>query len=307
MELVLEAIAEAIEFMLHSGGGELLREWVLPVHSGRFTLPRDLATPVKYKILNTASGGFGIFQSPYLSYSSAGVKTCIGYADWQFEVKSRKVATQFRLPPRGLHLVLTTKNKKDVGKKASIAGKKDGMLIAPIHRGKPTAGEILTIYLEDDPNKKFSSFLFHEVTNVVKDITCDYVMLSGLEDGSNVPYFLSHFHPDEEVPTYTEVELYQCPTFSYPSQCDTWIHVLGRINPSIVYQREEDVLPISSFQMLKLLAKRAKYDSQNEFKNVGIMEARIFQIIKKERKYQQAPGRTLSFNLAAGSGSLTNL
>ena len=308
-ELVLDDIAEAIEFVLLSGGGDLLREWKLPIHAGRVTLPRDLETPVKYKAGDSANGGYGIFATPYLSYSSSGVLTCDGYRNWhaQLEMKCRKVATQFRLPPGGLRLVLTTRNKSDVGKCAQISGKRGGMDIAPMHHGRRTTGEHLKIYHEDDPEKNYSAFVFDEITNVVKDMTNDYVMLSGVDPQTNTPYFLSHYHPDEEVPQYTEVEMFRCNTWESPRDADSWLHVLGRINPSIRYLRGEEVIPVTSLQMLKLLAKRAKYDAQNDFESALLMEQRIVRIIKKQRHYQQAPGKTMSRTMAGSGGTLTNI
>lgn len=307
-DLVVGNIAEAIEFVLQSGMASLLREWVIPVSAGRFTLPRDLESPIKYK-WGCTNNGYGVFNSSYLSYSSTGVRNCTNYLDWspEFELKPGRVATQFQPPKNGLRLVATTRNPEDVGCKIMVAGKQNGMQIAAVHNGQKTAGELLTVYLETDGNKKYSSFLFHEITSVVKDKTQDYVMLSGLENGSSTPYFLSHFMPDEEYPAYREVELHACPTFMNPASCDHQIHILGRINPSIIYERDEDALPITSLQMLKLLAKRAKYDQENSFQEVSIMEGRIFNIIKKERAYQEMPSRSLSINLASAGGGLLNI
>lgn len=308
-ELVIATIAEALEFALHQGGGgNILREWRLPVRNGLVSLPRDLETPIKFKFAHSANGGFGVFHSPYLSYSSAGVRTTSGYTDWnpQYELQAGYTPTQFAVPPCGARLVLTTTNYEDVGAKFSIQGKQNGRDIAPLHNGYKTSGEILTVYHANDTEKKYSAYSFNEITNVVKDLTCSYITLTAIDDHGSM-YFLSLYHPDEEVPQYKQIRMFAGPTWSGSENCDTYIHILGRINPSIVYIRDEDVLPISSLQVLKLLAKRAKYDSENDFENAILMERRVSSILRKQFIYQQPPGRGMSINLRSGGGSLKNI
>lgn len=306
---LLDDIAEAIEFVLHSGGGEILREWKIPIHNGTVTLPRDLETPIKYKWGRLANSGFGIFMSPYLSYSSEGVMNFLGYENWdtKLSTRARRVPIQFKIPRCGVQVVATSRNPKDVGKTIIISGNQNGRQIAPTHFGQKTAGEVLKIYDVDDPKKKYSSYLFHEITGIVKDPTLDYIFLSGKAPGEDVPsYILSCYHPDEEVPSYTQIEMFSTNAYMLQSDCDTWIHILGRINPSLKYTREDDIVPITSHQMLKLLAKRYKYDYSNEFDLVERMEQRILRLIRKQKAYQQPPGRTASRNLRRGNNRVGN-
>lgn len=312
---LINIVVEAIEFLLLNGGGGILREWKVVVRNGRFTFPRDLETPVKYKFSRLPNAGFGSFHSPYVSYSSNGIQSCCDFYDWNhtFAVSANKVATTYHPPQCGLRLLATTREDLDVGKKLMAGGKLRGMDVAPMHNGYKTSGELLTIYKEDDNEKKYGAYKFDDITHVIKDLTCAYVMLSGLDDNGEF-YFLSYYHPDETVPQYTEGELFACPS-QYSGMfngldfrtCDFHMHILGRINPSTRYIRDEDVLPIPSFQMLKLLAKRARYDESGDFNEVGIMEQRIRVLIKTTVAYQQAPIRQLSVNIAGSGGSLTNL
>ena len=86
------------------------------------------------------------------------------------------------------------------------------------------------------------------------------------------------------------------------------LQILGKVNPSICYSREEDILPIESLQMLKLLAKRARYDDSGDFDDVATIEGRIRSLAKKTVAYQQAPNRNLSYTLGGSGGdTLTNL
>lgn len=315
-ENLIDEITQAIEYLMLNGGGDILREWKLVVKNGRFTFPKDLETPVKYKFSRLPNAGFGSFHSPYVSYSSTGIKTCCGYYDWehQFAVSANKVATAFPPPKCGVRVFATTRDERDVGKKIEVGGKLRGLQVAPWHNNIKTSGEVLPIYLEDDKNKKYGAWKFDEITHVIKDLTCSYVMLSGLDDNNNF-FFLSHYHPDEEIPQYTEGELFACPAHSVHlfsdvgsiRDCDFFIHILGRVNPTTRYIRDNDILPIYSMQMLKLLAKRARYDDTGDFNEVAIMEQRIRTLIRKTVAYQQAPIRQLSVNLAASGASLSNV
>lgn len=308
-ESILRRITEAIEWLLFNGGGDILHEWRVPVRRGRTTLPRSLETPVKYKFENCAIGGFGTFTTAYSSYSPIGVKACYGFDDWEplFEVKANSVAVQHQPPANGVRVIMTCTNREDVGKKCSIAGSYRGYQIAPTHNGFDTAGEILTYYHQDDPEKRWSSFRFDHIDSVVRDRSHGYTMLSGIApDGKS--YFLSHYHPDEEVPLYREIELFACPTFaSMDWNCDFLMYILGRVNPSMRYFRDEDVLPITSLTMLQLLAKRSKYLESNDFDTVSKLENQLQLIIRKAVIYKAAPGSSLIQSITASGANQRNI
>lgn len=305
-ENLIDRIQEALEFLLFNGGGNILREWKLTVRKGRFTLPLDLETPIKYKIGRTANEGYGTFNSPYYSYGSQSISSCCGYYEWEqlrAEIKANKVATQFHPPEKGIQVVATTKDCRDVGKKIMVNGKRCKMQILPTHNGYKTAGELLTIYHEEDPDKKYSSYIFDEITSVEKDLTCDYVMLSGIDQCCNTWYFLSHYTPDETVPQYTEAEILGC---GCAGSCDFELCVLGRVQSGIRYIRDEDILPISSVSILRLLAKRARYDDSGDFNELAAIETRIRVEIKKQIAYQQPANRQLSYSLGTTGATLSN-
>lgn len=304
-ESLTDSIVEAIEFLMLNGGGEILREWVVPVQYGNFALPRDLRTPIKYKFGQTANLGFGGFYSPYFNYSSHGVLDYTGFYDWnpKFSISPNPTSVQFQPPPQGVRIVATTRNDRDIGKKIMVGGMQGDKEIEGLHNGFKTAGELLTIYKEDDPNKKYSSYLFNKVGQVVKDLTCDYVMLSGIDFRAE-PYHLAFYHPDETVPVYTQGSL-AASGISYRNFC--FIHILGRVNPSTRYVRDEDVLPIDSTEMLRLLAKRARYEASADLDLVTAYEARIKALIKKTVAYQQAPNRQVSVNLRGSGYTLGNI
>lgn len=303
---IITAITEAQEFLQMNGGGDILREWIVPVRFGRSTLPRDLQTPVKFKWGQTANSGFGIVNSPYLNYSSQGVQDCCG-VEWEgrFNIHANHAVVQFQPPKCGVRIVATTRDPRDVGKAIFVGGNRGGMPIAPTHNNFKTGGEFLKVYLESDPNKKYSSYIFDEITSVVRDETCSYTLLSGI-DMSNQFHFLSHYHPDETTPRYTQLEFLNCPACLNPG-FELCVHILGRSNPSIRYLRDEDILPIDSYEVLKLLAKRARYEETADYDKVAAMETRIRIAIKKIVAYQQAPGRQLSVNLKASGHSLGNV
>lgn len=315
-ERLIDEVVNGIEWVLFNGGGSLLREWEVTVRNGRFTFPRDLETPIKFKFSKYADQGFGTINSPYYSYGSQGISNCCGYSDWEthLSVRANKVATQFYLPATacGLRLVATTRNDLDAGKKLVVGGKQRGFPITGIHNGFKTSGELLTIYMEDDSDKNYSSYEFDEVTSVVKELTCDYVMLSGV-DSDGTFYHIGHYHPDEEVASYVEGEVFGCSCWNsfnlgaYVVSCDYTLHILGRVNPSVRYIRDEDILPLESFEMLKLLAKRARYDESGDFQESNMMEQRLKVLIKRQVAYQQKANRQLSVNLAASGLTLSNL
>ena len=307
-EELLDSVAAAIEFMLLNGGGEILREWKIVVRDGRFTFPRDLETPVKYKFSRLPDAGFGTVHSAYYSYSSNAVGRCCGYNDYesiQIETKANRVFSKFRPPKCGVQLLATTRDEKDVGKKIMVNGKHRGMDNAPTHFGAKTAGELLTIYHEDDNDKKYGAWIFDDITGVVKDQTCSWVMLTGLSANNNW-YFLSHYHPDDEIPAFVEGELFSCPNWC-DWYCDSYLHILGRIDPIARYARDEEILPVTSFEMLRLLAKRARYDEKGDFDQVAAMENRIIVLIKKQIAYQQEASNQMSFTLGSSGASITSL
>lgn len=310
-EFLIDIIQTSIEYMLFSGGGEILREWQVPVRNGVFTFPRDLETPVKYRCGRTASQGYGTFNSAYYQYSSQSIQNCCDYGDFdslRLNIRPNKTPTQFQPPKKGVRVLATTRECKDVGKKIMVGGNRCKNPILPLHNGYKTSGELLTIYAEDDNNKKYSAYIFDEITSVVKDETCGYVMLSGLETNYNEFYFLSHYTPDETSPMYTQGALHYCVCGGNCSGgCDFNLHILGRISPSILYIRDEDILPISSFEILRLLAKRARFDESSNFNEVANIEARIEKIIRKQVAYQQASTRQFSFSLAGSGATLSNI
>lgn len=311
-EELIDQITKAIEFLLLHGGGEILREWKVIARDGRFTLPRDLGTPVKYKFCRLPNAGFGSFNSPYYSYSSNALKKCCDYKGWDvnFEVKANEVATQYPVPSCGARIVITTKNEEDVGKQVMVGGKYRGNPIAGMHNGYKTSGELLPIQHEDAPEKVFSSYVFDEITHITKDETCGWVKLSGLStdtscaNSDNEWYHLGYMHPDEETACYREVEMFSCPQ----TCCDVEISILGRIDPTIRYIRDEDILPISSTLMLDYLAKRARYEESGDLAEVASYEQRIMALIRKRVVYQQPPVKRLSFSAkSAGSHNLTDI
>jgi hypothetical protein len=313
-EDIIDAITEALEWCLHNGMEGLLREWTVTVRDGRFTLPRDLLSPVKFKFSRFADGGFGVFSSPYFSYGSQGISNCSGYLDWDpsISVKANKVVTSFYPPRCGVRLLLTTTDEKDVGKMAVVGGKQRGFDITPTYKGFKTGGEPLKIFHQDDPEKTYSRFSFDEITSFTKDETCSYVMLSGVDE-QEVFYHLGWYHPDDTTVQLTECEMYSCSGWNsfglgaFNRNCDYTLHILGRINPSIRYVRDEDILPVTSLEILKLLAKRARYDDTGDFNEVNATEQRLRVVIRKQVSYQQQSNRQLSINLKASGLTLSNL
>lgn len=306
-EYFLDQIWSAMEFLLLNGGGDILREWQIVAKNNNFTFPRDLETPLKYRLSTLPGGNFGVFNTPWYSYSSNALKTFNGYRDWDIspQVNMNRVFTQYRPDCNGVRLLATTRNPKDVGKKIMVSGKLRGMVPAYMHNGVKTAGELLTIQLESDgENRKYSSWMIDEITGVVKDSTCDWVMLSGY-DNNDEWQCLSHYHPDETHPMYVEGRVHTNPVSTGNSFI--LMHVLGRINPSIRYTRDEDILPITSFSILQYLAQRAKYEATATFNTVAALEQRIKAAIKIQIAYQQAPGKTVSVNLSGSSATLSNV
>lgn len=303
-EDIVDIIRTSIEFILLNGGGDILREWIVTVRNGVFTFPRDLETPVKYKLDRKADLGYGPIHSAHYPYSSQSITSCCGYSDWSelnIAIKPNKVATEFPPPKNGVRLIATTRDCRDIGKKIMVNGKQCKKAIYPTHNGHKTAGELLTIYAEDDNEKLYGAWIVDEITGVIKDPTCSYVMLSGI-DSNGVIYHLSHYTPDETIPRYTQGALYSC----CGNGCDFDLYILGRISPNIQYTRDEELLPIASLELLRLLAKRAKYDESGDFNEVNVLENRIRITIKKLVAYQQAASNQLSFDLAASGSSLSN-
>lgn len=302
---LVDAVAEGIEFVLLNGGGELLREWEIIVRDGRFTFPRDLETPIKYKFSRFPSTGFGTFVSPFFSYSSNALQIPDDYLPWQphIEKKINRVFTQYDPPSCGVRLVFTTKDNKDIGKKVIVNGSYKGKEIVGIHNGVKTSGEVLTVYSEQC-EKKYSSFVFDRITGVVRDETCSWTMLSGLDcRDSKTFYFLSHYHPNDITPSYRQGEVVS------PQQSghEFSIKIIGKVNPSIRYTQDEEILPITSLQILKLLAKRLKSEDAGDLEKVAVMEQRIKNVIRKHLNYQQPPARGFGFGLAGSAASSGNV
>lgn len=304
---LIGAVTESLEFLLLNGGGEFLKEWCVPIHEdGRVVLPRDLRTPVKYRFGETPDLGYGVFHSPYQTYSSNGLNPT-GYREWtpKMVMEANSVATHFKLPYTGARLVATTRDDRDVGKAIMVSGTRGGHKIAPLHNGYKTAGEPLTIYHEEDPDKKYSAYTFDTIESVVKDETCDYVMLSGI-DGAHKFYHVAFYHPDETVPLYKEVRLLHWPKCSVVSYMPV-LFILGRVDPSMRYIRDEELLPVASHELLRMLAKRKNYMENGDFKEQAALEQQIINLIRKYVAYQQPPGRSASVSIRGSGGVISNL
>lgn len=311
---LIREVTRAIEWVLSHGGGDILREWVTTVRNGRFTFPRDLEVPIKFKFSKYADVGFGTVKSPFFSYGSNGISNCCGYQDWatKLEVKTNKVVTEFYPPKCGARIIATTREDLDVGKSLIVGGKQRGFPVVTTHEGYKIAGELLTIYKEDDPNKKYSSYQFDEIISVVKDLTCDYVMLSAMDEQGNL-YHLGHYHPDDQVPTYTEGDIYTCSCWGsfgmggcFSNGCDYSLHIIGKVNQSITYIRDEDIIPISSYELLKLMARKARYDGSGDYDTVTKIEDRMKDLIRTQVAYQKESTDQLSISLGASGITLTN-
>lgn len=304
---VIDEITAAIEYLLYNGGGDILREWRIPVVEGRFAFPRDLETPIKYKLGRYATGGYGIFHSAYLSYSSRGVDSCDGYYDWdvgKFSVAANPIPVQF-FPGCRVQVLATTKDERDVGKRIMVGGKQDGKDVAPMHNGFKTSGELLTIQDLSDETHKWSSWCFDEITSVIKDPTCNYVTLHGMDSLGNT-YTLAAYHPDEEEIRYRQGQLFSGWSY-YDDRTAFELCVLGRVNPTTRYIRDEDILPIASNELLRLLAKRARYDTSGDFDKLAAQEQRIARTIRKFVAYQQAPGRAPGVHVPGSGGGIANI
>lgn len=303
-------ISNAVEYLLTLGGGNIQREWEVVCRYGRFTLPPDLCTPVKYKLGTVLNSGFGSIHSAYFSYGSNSIQSRVltSYNDWgiNIELKPYTVATKFRPPACGLRLVLTTRNTSDVGEKVIVSGSHKGFEIISKHNGKTINGELLTIYHEEDPDKKYSAYIFDNITAVAKDKLCDWIMLSGLSTVSGEPYFLSHYHPDETNPVYREAELYlnnNSPLYDR----DFVVSIIGKIKTGFSFTRDEEVLPIDSGVLLTDLAKRAYYHSTNQFDALERMEARIENYIQKYVAYKVPYNEAMTMDVKSARRRNTNV
>lgn len=298
-EELADKIAIAIEYALTRGGGKIVREWVVLARDGYATLPRDLKTPVKYKIGDSSQ--IGAFRSIYHTYSSNVYTSGSSYIAWDSAaMQPNKTGTQFRIPPYGARLVATTHNQQDINKKIMINGSQREMTISPTHQGHKTSGELLTVYHHNDTEKKYSAYLFNNVTSVIKDPTTDYVILSAI-DSAGKTYHLSKYHPDETAIEYNEVRFLPAPSG------DVCIHILGRVDQNIIYTRDEDVIPIDSLGMLELLAKRSKYLANANFNELQAINVAITETIENTIRYQEATIKQLDWNLGTSGMSYTNI
>lgn len=305
VEYLDDHIHEAIEFTMFHGGADIIREWSVIVTEGRFTFPSDLETPIRYKFCRRPDWGYGTFYSNYHSFSSSGVKEYGDYYDWNIslDAKSQRVFTQYRPPNCGVYICATTKCDADVGKQLIVSGKYKGNPIISVYNGHKVNGEVIDIYHENDEDKRHSRFCFDEFTGVTKDKTTDYVHFFGYGKNTREPYFLSHYTPCDENPSFREGEVFSQPAWC----CESELFILGRVSPHIRYTQGEQVLPITSLELLRLLSKRAKYIDSGDFNEINNIEARIKGIIKKQVAYQQKPNNGLSFNFLGSGGSLTSL
>lgn len=303
-------ITDAIEYVLTSGGGNIQREWEVVCRYGRFTLPPDLCTPVKYKLGNILNSGFGSIHSSYFSYGSNSIESRVlsSYNDWgiNIELKPQTVPTKYRLPACGLRLLMTSKNACDIGQNVIISGSRNGFEIISTHFNKTINGEVLTIYHEDDDNKKYSAYVFDNVTAVAKDKSVDWMMLSGISTVSNEPYFLSHYHPDETRPVYREAQLYLGHRSHVYNQ-DFLVSIIGKIKTGFSFTRDEEILPIDSTVLLADLAKRAYYHSTNQFDSLERIEKRIDAYIQRYIVYKTPYKEAMTMDIKSAKRRGTNV
>jgi hypothetical protein len=85
------------------------------------------------------------------------------------------------------------------------------------------------------------------------------------------------------------------------------MHILGRVDPDHRYERDNDIIPVSSLTMLKLMAKRAKYVQGGNYKELTAVEANLQKLIRRQVAYFGAPKKNYTYNIATSGGSVTNL
>jgi hypothetical protein len=186
-----------------------------------------------------------------------------------------------------------------------VSGTQGVHAISVIHNGYKVAGEPLTIQGEADTDKKYSAYAFDTITSVIKDETCDYVMLSAVDNKGRF-YHVAFYHPDETVPQYRVVQLYGWPQCSNHSYVPV-IHILGRVDPTMRYIRDEEILPVASNEILRMLALRKRHVENAEFDKQAALEQQILNLNRKYVAYQQAPGKSMSVSIRGSGGAVTNL
>ena len=283
-----------------------------------------METPLKFKFSERPNSGFGTFFTPYYTYSSQAVKEHSSYRKWDLAMSSLPgfAFTQYEPPSCGGCIIATTTAEEDFGKEIAVSGSYKGMKIAPKerviadHDGElevvwcdKTDGEILQVQMEEECSNPenishhLSSYTYDKIDGIyLKGNFCDYVTLHAYDDEGK-SHFLGHLHPDDKCPKFRRATL-----TSHPHICsEVCIHILGRISPYTEYKRGTDVLPISSLNMLKLLARRAGYNEKGDINEAAAMKQEIKDLIRLEVAYQQEPNRHLSMGLGASGGTIRNL
>lgn len=277
-----------------------LREWEFCTQRGCFTLPPDLAVPLKVTIFGYPER---VWSKWYNYYDSAprtlkGCKDAIMVAPGIIE-ESNDYFTVYDLPPCGARISAIPLGQEAPDANIIIQGvDRQGRQISVDRNGTMIGGEYLSIN-KDKPT--FSTQCFIKITGVQKTRTKNYVRLYWYVPETKEQGLLAEYRPNDTNPVYRR---YRVPVLCDDKRELARVRVLGRVaDPD--YYHDNDVLPITNLDLLQKVAQTIQSETNKDFVSAGALEKISNKLIDDENQYNRLGEE--SYDLQIAGQTMENL
>lgn len=297
-EKIRRKLMEVIHRVILEGGGETLRKWCVCVSGGCFTAPRDLETPLKFKLEEKVAN---VWSKMYEFYHGNDYR-CDDYSVGMIE-EPNPVYTYHDVPNCPVHIAAVSDGEECPESRIIVQGlNQRGEEIFVQHKGLQFSGEWLSLTNE---NATLSTQLFTKITGVEKSKTVNHVRLYWVNvasDGNVTKQgLLSVYRPDEKIPRYRRYRLE-----GVDCHCIYKATILGRIcSPN--YFHDNDILPAvnttSLIRMTEAMVAEQRNETERARYNLGIAT----RYINKENDYKATGQESLDYKRTTSPGGVRNI
>lgn len=268
---------EVLEEYLNSGGEKGgVSKWLVKVSNGYFTMPADLAVPLKIR----AGCESGIVHSEWYEFYDFATKEecdCPSDVGLSFQVETNPFPTVFDIPPCGAHVVATMEIpcpltvKGDDVPHVTIQGTSGGKDVWTVYKDRQIHGERIDL-LSDKMVR--SATLFDRITQVTISKTTGRKSLWAQFPGADNLQFLSYYDPNQTIGRFKRAKVSGL-------NGQEVVTILGRVQVRENYS-DNDIVPVTNMSAIIRLAKSRQSEENNN------LEAAAFSMQRAEKNINDA-------------------
>lgn len=285
---------QVMEYLLHSGSGDAIREVRLCAYRGYLSLPPEVETPLKAKI-NERTTQLWSHWATFHSAVSEG--QCMPVGNVLAEEGNRTPLAN-ALPRTGCVLgVLGNCAEKNAF--VTIQGKDlTGKEVYTMFRGERVVGERLEI---EEGQIRYGQVQFGEVTAVLKSKTNGYVTLFAINPVTQaICHFLADWAPSEERPSYRRCRLLT------PCGEIVSLTLICRVRLKDNYNDQELTLFDNSLAIM-LAAQHVQSEKNNDTQTANYKDGAVGRILEREGSYKKKMGEFVDVVHQLSGGSIKNI